>query len=77
MSTEVKHAVTARVIRAMKAHGLAPVGWQVRTLTNTLLANDDVPSDEHVTEALMKADWFPKPRHRQWRVGEAGWRVRS
>lgn len=26
---------------------------------------------------LMKGQWRPKPRVRQWRVGETGWRTHS
>lgn len=72
-----KRAVAAKVIRAMRSAGLKPQGWQVRSLTATLLANREQPTDEQVLRALMAAPWFPKPRVRQHQLGGVGWRVTS
>lgn len=72
LNAETKRALSARIIRAMKAADLEPVGWQVRSLMSTLVANRDEPTDEQVMHALMRAPWYPKPRRRHWRVGEGG-----
>lgn len=77
-SGSTKKVVASKVIRAMNAAGLPPCGWQVRSLTATLIANREAPTNEDVVRALMAAPWYPKPRRRQWRVGEGGgWAVRS
>ena len=72
---ETKRHVAGRVVRTMKAAGLEPHGWQVRSLVASVLANHEEPTDEQLTLALMAAPWFPKPRRRRYRIGEAGWRV--
>lgn len=74
---ETKRVLAARVIRAMKAAGMSPQGWQVRSLTATLLAGQDrlEMTDEQIVMQLMRAPWFPKHRRRRYAVGEAGWRT--
>lgn len=75
---ETKRLLSGRVISAMKAADLQPQGWQVRSLVATLMANREEPTDEQITLQLMRANWFSKPRRRQWRVGEGGgWAVSS
>lgn len=75
---ETKRETSARIIKAMRAAGMEPQGWQVRSLVSTLLANREAPSDAEVIEALMRAPWYRKPGRRHWRVGEGGgWAVRS
>jgi len=74
---ETKRQTAGRVINAMKAAGLTPQGWQVRSLVGSLLANHEEPTDEDLTRALMRAPWFPKPQVRKYQVGENGWRTRS
>ncbi len=70
-----KRAVASKVIRAMRSAGMPPLGWQVRSLTATLLANHEEPTDEQIVLALMAAPWAPKPRVRRHDVGGPGWRV--
>lgn len=70
-----KKVVASRVIRAMKAAGMQPQGWQVRSLTTTLLAAHEEPTEEQVMRTLMAAPWCPKPRIRRHGIGGPGWRV--
>lgn len=67
-----------RVVAMMRRAGFEPEAWQVESLAATFIANREEPTDEQLIRELMKAAWFPKPRRRQWRLGEGGgWAVRS
>lgn len=72
---ETKRVLTARILRAMRRAGLAPQGWQVRSLLATLVANREEPTDEELLQSVMRAPWYPKPRKRRYQVGETGWRT--
>ena len=74
---ETKRQTAGRVINAMRAAGMTPQGWQVRTVTASLISNGDEPSDEALIRALMSAPWFPRPRIRKWQIGETGWRTHT
>jgi hypothetical protein len=73
---ETKRALVGRIMRAAACADYEVTGTQMRHMLNALAVYDE-PTDEHVIETLMRAPWFPKHKVRQWRVGEAGWRVRS
>lgn len=74
----IRQALTARINAAGRRAGVHLLGWQVRSLIATLLVNGTAPTDAEIAIALMRANWFPKPRRRQWRVGEGGgWATRS
>jgi hypothetical protein len=74
----IRRELADRINAAGRRAGVKLLGWQVRSLIASATANDHVPTDEDLTLALMAAPWFPKPRVRQWRVGEGGgWATRS
>lgn len=75
---EIRRELADRFNAAARRSGVTLMGWQVRTLIASALANDDEPTDEQLMRTLMAAPWFPKPTVRKWRVGEGGgWAVRS
>lgn len=75
---EIRRELADRFNAAARRVGVSLLGWQVRTLIATTIANQEEPTDADLMRALMAAPWFPKPRRRHWRVGEGGgWAVRS
>lgn len=74
---EIRRELADRFNAAARRTGVTLLGWQVRTLIATTLANHDEPTDEDLMRALMAAPWFPKPRRRNWQVGETGWRTHT
>lgn len=74
---EIRRELADRFNAAARRSGVQLLGWQVRSLIATSLANHDEPSDEDLTRMLMAAPWFPKPRVRRHGVGDPGWRTRS
>ena len=75
---EIRRELADRFNAAARRSGVTLVGWQVRTLIATALANHEAPTDEDLVRALMAAPWFPRTRRRHWRVGEGGgWAVKS
>jgi len=77
-NAETKRQLAGRVIELMTVAGLTPCGWQVRSILKALRDCREEPTDAQIAIALMKANWFPKPRRRQWQVGEGGgWATRS
>lgn len=74
----IRRELADRFNAAARRSGVTLMGWQVRTLITSSLANHEEPSDEDLMRTLMAAPWFPKPRRRHWQVGEGGgWAVRS
>lgn len=74
----IRRELADRFNAAARRSGVTLMGWQVRTLIATTLANHEAPTDADLMRALMAAPWFPKPHRRHWRVGEGGgWAVRS
>lgn len=73
---EIRRELADRFNAAARRSGVTLLGWQVRTLISTTIANHEEPSDEQIVLALMAAPWFPKPTRRKYRIGETGWRTR-
>lgn len=71
----IRRELADRFNAAARRAGVPLLGWQVRSLINSTLANNEAPTDEDLVRALMAAPWFPKPRRRRYQLGEAGWRV--
>lgn len=75
---EIRRELADRFNAAARRTGVTLVGWQVRTLIASTIADHAEPTDEDLMLVLMRAPWFPKPSRRHWRVGEGGgWAVRS
>jgi hypothetical protein len=74
---ETNRVLTGTIKRLCRAAAIDPQPWQVRSLSATLAASHELPTEGDVMRSLMAAPWFPKPRIRRFRVGETGWRTRS
>lgn len=74
---EIRRELADRFNAAARRTGVTLVGWQVRSLITTTLANHDEPTDADLMRVLMRAPWIPKPSRRHFRVGEAGWRTHA
>lgn len=75
---EIRRELADRFNAAERRAGVTLLGWQVRSLIRTTIANNDEPTDEDLMRALMRAPWSRKPGRRHWRVGEGGgWAVKS
>lgn len=74
----LRRELADRLNAAARRSGFTLESWQVRQLVRALASRAVELTDEQILLALMRAPWYPKPRHRQWRVGEGGgWATRS
>lgn len=74
---EIRRELADRFNAAARRTGVTLLGWQVRSLITTTLANHAEPSEEDLVRALMSAPWFPKPHRRRYQIGESGWRTHA
>lgn len=79
----IQRSVADRAFRLARQAGVVLTGRDVRQLAAAFVAVQDLPADEveldrMILERLMQqAPGGRRTSHRQWRVGEAGWRTAS
>lgn len=73
----IRRELADRINAAARRAGLQLHGAQVRLLMKTLIAADEVPTEEEIYRGLMAAPWSRKTKVQNWRLGEAGWRLET
>lgn len=79
----IQRVVADRAFALARRAGVVLTGRDVRDLAASFIAAQDLPADEAevdrvILERLMQqAPGGRRTSHRQWRIGEAGWRTAS